>query len=317
MALADYFDRSAMAAGQVLQGQDPAALRAKLEDITVGLFFGGDASSTTEGRALLDMLTRLVARLYPKIVFSKDTEATPLVDELAELALKINPRIEIARSTSADIDVITGGDVKFAGKRSIFCGSDGWRALVSSTSPQPLGDSPNPFGAGAAACLAAANVFRSTFLSPGDWFPDQNLEFSTWQSSLDRPANTSWSEIDIGEAVLAGVGAIGMASVWALARLRLQGLLHLVDPQSVELSNLQRYVLCGMEDIAAEKVAIANQFLAGKARALPHLQNWQDFAAGEAVPLRTVLVALDTAADRAGCSGLPSGMDSECVDADR
>lgn len=65
MALADYYARSALAASQVLAGFDEQRFRGVLEGVRVGLVIGTDAVQCTEGRALLDLLVRLLARMYP------------------------------------------------------------------------------------------------------------------------------------------------------------------------------------------------------------------------------------------------------------
>jgi len=65
------------------------------------------------------------------------------------------------------------------------------------------------------------------------------------------------AEIDIGEAFLVGVGAIGNAAVWALARTPgLRGHLHLVDGERLDISNVQRYVLTACEGLGAEYGAV-------------------------------------------------------------
>ena len=177
------------------------------------------------------MLTRLVARLYPKIVFSKDTEATPLVDELAELALKINPRVEIARSTSADIDVITGGDVKFAGKPSIFCGSDGWRALVLHVSAT-VGRLPKPVRGWSRGLSCRRKCLPIHVLVPGRLVPrpesriqhlaielgstgeHQLVRDRHWRSCSRRGrGNRNGISLGFGQAAASGVAAFGGSPV--------------------------------------------------------------------------------------------------------
>jgi molybdopterin/thiamine biosynthesis adenylyltransferase len=59
-------------------------------------------------------------------------------------------------------------------------------------------------------------------------------------------------------AQLVGVGAIGNAFVWAMSRLRgVKGELHLIDHETIELTNLQRYLLTTMTDVEASKVVLA------------------------------------------------------------
>ena len=144
MALADYYSRGALAAAQVLEGFDEGRFRARLEEFPVGVAFD-DASVTPEGEALLDLLTRLLARLYPSVTMlgpSRHARA------LAELATSINPAIEIGGEPRVGICV---GDVEQPFETAFYAGSSGWDGLISTTRRQSVGDSENPFGAGVAA----------------------------------------------------------------------------------------------------------------------------------------------------------------------
>ena len=113
----------------------------------------------------------------------------------------------------------------------------------------------NPFGAGFAACLAAANLFRFLFLPDGKSLLDEDVGFPPDAASL--PYLTAAESSD--PLVLVGVGAIGNSAAWALSRTPLGGKIWLIDPESVELSNLQRYVLCARSDEGGVKVEIARK----------------------------------------------------------
>jgi molybdopterin/thiamine biosynthesis adenylyltransferase len=77
---------------------------------------------------------------------------------------------------------------------------------------------------------------------------------------------------DLGEAHLVGLGAIGNGAIWALSQIPgLSGTLHLVDPESVDLSNLQRYVLPGQAEVEVSKVDVAaSAFASGTLKVVPH-----------------------------------------------
>ena len=68
MALADFFSRDAAAISQVLQGFQTDTFIEKLEGVRVAVAFGEATATSRDGRALLDLFVRLVARLYPKTV---------------------------------------------------------------------------------------------------------------------------------------------------------------------------------------------------------------------------------------------------------
>jgi hypothetical protein len=293
MALADYYARGALAAAQVLNGFDEARFRAKLEETTVGVAF--DVSvAMPEGQALAELLVRLLARIYPRLALLGPTNAA---SDLAALAKAINPAIEIIN----EADVGTGiGRVETPFETTFYAGAAGWDALLSATRRQPIGDSQNPFGAAVAACLAAANVFRRVFLA--DWHDhvDDGLRFSAWSfDRTDRATGTPGRPWELrGDAVLVGVGAVGNAALWTLARAPLAGSLHLIDPQDIELSNLQRYVLATRADEGRSKVDVAASFRTLGLDLVPHQLSLQEFVSQRGYRWEYFLLGLDSANDR-------------------
>ena len=65
MALADYYERAALAASQLIAGFVPDLFRRTLEDTSVGLAIDREAATSDEGKALSELSIRLLARLYP------------------------------------------------------------------------------------------------------------------------------------------------------------------------------------------------------------------------------------------------------------
>ncbi len=294
MSLPDYFRRSAVAAAQVLQGFDEDAIRDRLENLNVGLSIGQDAT-TPEGRALAEMSVRLLARLYPRLAICGGD------DSLSELALAINPQIELTEQT-ADLTLAIG-DACAAG-RTIYAGSNGWDAQVSTNAPRAIGQTANPLGASAAACLAAANLFRLAFLERSEDTLDNDLTFSTLalQSNASHdPPSTDAVALGNGN-VLVGVGAVGNATVFALSRLlHATGTLALVDHETIELSNLQRYVLAERSDDQRSKVELASAAFAKQRSGLEiatHTLDWASYANRYGYSWERVLVSLDSARDR-------------------
>ncbi|HZF93886.1 MAG TPA: E2 ligase fold family C protein [Allosphingosinicella sp.] len=307
MAVANFFDRSLLSASQALRGIAPAAIQQRLETIVVELAFDDHAAVAAEGRIALDLAVRLLARLYPTLrIIGPSNPALPLTAELEELAKAINPEIEISLTGEADVRLIFGATTAEAGTQVIYAGSDGWLAKVSKVGPQGCGTTDLPFGAGAAACLGAANVFRAIF---SDWLEAPQLDEAAVLSLLDFSTGASAAqgpgaiEVDIGATPLVGLGAIGNGVIWALSRTRgVSGALHLVDHETVELSNLQRYVLATQEDDQQLKVAVAQQALAAggfEAEVLPFACRWDEYLQGQGHPvLGRVVAALDSAEDR-------------------
>lgn len=298
MALADYFARNATAVGQVLSRFDEDIFKEKIRATRVGIGFG-DAAQLSEGRALLDLAVRLVARLYPTLTIASREGADAFAAEIAALARSINPNIEIGEG-EAEIEIAVGDDAPVVAPIVVYAGSQGWDAHLSTESPQRVGTTDNPLGAGAAACFACANVFRASFLNSPEHTLDHELRFSV----LDRSAAPSQHDISLGQLqldkdiVLVGLGAIGNSAVWALSRVPASGKIHLVDQQDIDLSNLQRYVLAARDDESRSKVEVAARFFASGLEAEQHNVSWADFVQSRGYCWRRVLVALDSARDR-------------------
>jgi hypothetical protein len=290
MGLADYFGRSAVAAGQVLAGYDERAIRERLDTQRIGLQVGPSAT-TAEGRALTDLIVRLLARLYPSLVI-QGRGADGWAAELADLARAINPAIELDGAPTLVLGV--GDDVP-GGARALFAGSTGWTALFSRTAPQPVGTTNNPFGAGTSACIAAANLFRAVFFDDADARMDRDAAFHVLPPG--RVASDFSPLRFDGRAALVGVGAVGNAAVWALARSGIEGPLELVDGEQIDLGNLQRYAMATRADVGRSKVDVAAAALGATWKVSAVVDHWARFVAERGVPDR-VLVALDSARDR-------------------
>ncbi len=310
MALADYFDRAATAASQVLSNFHLGAFESVLQEHVIGVAFDAAAVRSPEGLATLDLTVRLLARLYPTLaILPLDEEATAAGRALAALAETVNPRIGISSDARAATACITVGMTRPAcAVPVIFAGSDEWTARLSRSAPVGSGASHNPFGAGAVACFAAANIFRTVFPDqlPGGAL-DECLELSMLTYDATAPASgLDLETIDLGEAHLVGLGAVGNGSVWAMSRARgLRGTLHLVDHEAVEMTNLQRYVLAAQEHLDVSKVELAVSVLSETMLDVrPHAQRWDAYVSSRADRrFERVAVALDTAADRLAVQG--------------
>ena len=82
-----------------------------------------------------------------------------LARSLSRHARSINPAIEIgAELEQATVCLGVGDTAAAAAVPTIYLGSDGWVARLSSTEPVGSGRTTNPFGAGAAACFGAAEL---------------------------------------------------------------------------------------------------------------------------------------------------------------
>ena len=283
MALADYYSRDAVAISQVLQGFRSDAFVDKLKGIRVAIAFGEEAATSCDGRDLLDLAVRLMARLYSSLTFVTVPAGDQFAKELMTLASSINPNIETSKDCTSDVGLAVGLDAPRLDAQTIYAGCDGWNARVGNGGPYRTSDSGNPFGAGFAASLAAANAFRFLFLPDGPASLDGDVNFPPDVAAFPDLSPATLTD----PLVLVGVGAVGNSAAWALARTPLNGQLYLVDHEVVDLGNLQRYVLCMRKDEGSVKAEVAgNEFRRGL-MAVPHRGTWGFLPGGEGIQVGT------------------------------
>ena len=141
--------------------------------------------------------------------------------------------------------------------------------------------------------------FVSFFSPAGTTLLDADISFPPDAASFPSLAESTLAD----PLVLVGVGAVGNSASWALVRTPLVGQIYLVDPQVVELSNLQRYVLCARSAEGGIKVDIVGKEFGGALQALPHQGTWASFVRANGYKWERVLVALDSAHDRRSVQG--------------
>lgn len=309
MAIADFFHRDAVAISQILHGFQIDTFREQVEGVSVAIAFGADVACSRDGRALLDLSVRLAARLYPRVTFVTAPAVGRLAEEMMSVSTSINPNIEVSkesvdpsdsiRSPTPSVAIAIGMDAPAVDARTIYAGCDGWLGHVGTQGPYSITDSGNPFGAGFAACISAANVFRFLFLGGGTDALDEDIGFPP-----DAATFPELTAVTLAKApVLVGVGAVGNGAAWALARAPLVGQIYLIDPEVVDLSNLQRYVLCTRSDVKKVKAAIIAEAFVGTLKAVPHHDTWAAFVAAKGHKWERVLVAVDSARDRRAVQG--------------
>ena len=292
MAIPDYFQRNAVAIAQAISGLDEHRLERLLGEVCIGITVGPDASGY-EGRAILDLLVRLLARLYPSIVIRD--EGNGGVDyEAHALAHRINPRIDLSGGPTVHV-VIGSAGVSQGTSRTVFVGSKGWTAKLSTRNPQRCADTNNPFGPGLAACLAAADLFRSLLLPGTELEGDFEFRIPSFVQESNYAGNVSGN---VGSLVLAGAGAIGNAAAWALSRTQVNGLIEIVDHESVDLGNLQRYVLAERNDENRRKAEFVAGIFSETLSANSHESRIGEFLEKKHHKVDNLLLALDSAKDR-------------------
>src|SRR6266446_8196192 len=304
MALANFFAKSALSAAQIVQGCTPDFLADRLDSHVVGIAFDSEAAGSAEGLCSLSLLVDLLSRFYPKLALVDLTgRCEDRAHSLRIHALAINPNIEIQMGVDGVTVMVVVGATRAVAPTVFYIGSDGWIARFSSSGPKGCGSSTHGFGAGMAACIGAANVFRKVFRAELASDADKDLAISLIDlvpNGRDA-ANPRTESVDCGVTHLVGAGAIGNATIWALQHSpAIAGTIVIVDAEPVELSNLQRYCLTDQRSIDAFKVDITAAVLEQSAiKCVPYRGRWGEYLAENNVwVINRVAVAVDSAEDR-------------------
>ncbi len=296
--LPSFFNRVADAVLPVLGGAPREELRRKLEGLAVTLRAPA-APMDIANRAGFLLAANLAARFYPRIgVVAPDD----LRGDATRLIRSINPGAEVSQSLTTSNGTLAWGNRDSNGPE-VFVAAHGWNVLVDTdgpTSPLPA----VPAAALAAAALGMGELFRTVFSDclggrarkgpqPGIW----NLVTQTarWEE-VPPPAGAA----DLGRFFLAGAGAIGQAVVETFRHVPASGTLVVVDPENVELSNLQRYVLARDSDVKKRKTHLVRRMLKDTQIAVEEVHAAWGAVDAAGPHGSVVLVAVDSAEVRIG-----------------
>lgn len=193
------------------------------------------------------------------VAASLATELVPILTRTLAVAVDLSDDI---RPSTPEF-VIGSAAPRLTGRR-VFAALDASKLIIQ---PSPIGivhvGAPHPLMVLIAACYAAGAAVRCAV---GAGFPNPppdrfDIPFNAFLPSQDYLAES----IELGEAYLAGAGAIGNGFLWAARHTRLVGRLHIVDDDVVSPGNLQRQIWFTAEDIDKPKaerlVARAQPFL--------------------------------------------------------
>lgn len=309
MALPRFFERALDAASglPVSVGRDGFAER--IGASSIALRAADAVADDPAHRAGFLLAANLAARLYPAM---RVDAPAPLADAAADLIRAINPLADIDLGPG---DATVGLDYGRCAhdERSVSVTAAGWAAALSLPDPT-LVPAAAP-AALAAATLGMAEVFR---IVVGDMLPPARgrrsepavLDLLSWSDVRAEHVPLA-PQLDLGRTHLAGAGAVGEAAVLTLSTVPVSGTLFVIEPEALDLSNLQRYVLAVDSDIGADsetrKIALVERALDGHGLAVEGVPTrWGADDRSGPRTVETVLVALDTRRDRIGvAAGLP------------
>lgn len=255
MTVGRFFDRVVTAVGRHLT-VERGALETRLDRAIPGVECSpaGTAGAWTD-----ELLTNLLARLYPRLVIVGDASTA---ERCRALARAIHPSIDLIDEPSR-ATLLASTVASVGATDRLVVGSRGWMAYLGGSPPPSSTAEPNVFAAGTAAALAARAIFRHLVLSISSVEPPIRWNLLSHRHA-DPDDAVPTSDVDLGKVLVAGIGAVGNAALWCLTRqARLTGELLLLDPEPVDLSNLQRYVLASDRDVGLSKTDLAARELTG------------------------------------------------------
>lgn len=196
--------------------------------------------------------------------------------------------------------------------RPLYVGSSGWSSYLSTKGPCMW--SPrvhNGMGGALAGALAVGEVFKAMFPEAGPE-PAAHLEYDLVTHGRAPQPVTSPDipdVVDLDRVALVGCGAIGQALCLALRGVRLAGELVLVDDETLDESNEQRYVLAhegtrggGKASYMASHLAFANPLLKITVAESSYEAYVTEF--GRCFEPETVVVCVDNVATRVNVQGI-------------
>lgn len=293
MALAPFFDRVYGAVGGHLS-VSRESLTELLQSVVAEIRCGVDVSQNDAWIA--ELVTNLLARLYPRIAISGPGR---LCSQLHILAKRINPDIEFEEPPPSSTTIYIGSAHSEGG---LFPSASGWVARLNHGRPGPKGPA-NPYASAAAASFAAGELFRRIFLRAS---PDHDFSLSLLNFDSKTGAGAELPLGNLHEVLFVGVGAIGNAGIWCLARdERRSGRLTLLDVEKLELLNLQRYVLGTSTEIGKPKVVIAqNELRQSRISVVPEQRTLEVFADESTTKFPVMCVSVDNARTRIAAQAL-------------
>jgi len=312
LSLPRFFSRVADAI-QPVAAINPAELAGHLEDTTIAIHAPSSAADDLVDKDAASLAVNLAARLYPRIHISGPAAWT---DSATSLAAAINPAADIDTATqppasarSVTLDWVSD-PARSARGPIVTISADAWNARVDPQESRPQQPAA-PLAALAAAALGISEMFRVVFAQalgergrrgrqPGGF----NL-ITNGQPSDVPPVPAKVPQLP--DAHLVGAGAVGQACLLALQASGIPVNLTVVDPQSVQLSNLQRYVLTTDADVGIAKTDLAVRAARDTAlTVIPVATAWGADRRSSPSAARVVLTALDSAPDRISvAAGLP------------
>ncbi len=225
----------------------------------------------------------------------------------------------VDRSIACDVAIWIGAPPagEHATAATIVAAADGWGGGISRSALALDDRRPvyNPVGAHIGACLAAAEAFKYLAatggipVKPNAWV-NSPLWFSGWDYQVRAVSEPGpkCRPLELGETWLVGCGAIGNGFLATLMCYpEVKGVLHLVDNDSFDDTNLHRYMLAQRRHVGQNKAeAFAQELERGGVQIKAHPLPFQKVTEARPMTFDMICSAVDSPEARADLqSALP------------
>jgi molybdopterin/thiamine biosynthesis adenylyltransferase len=277
---AKFYSRTLLFAKYALRWKktpNDAFLMSQLKKAHIAICCNKELLDTPNGQHIVLMSINLLSRfcqnldlsmskVQPKINFPLINK-TSFIDCLLKLFKAINPlgrikpKIDPHRLYDA---VLVIGEENVRSKRTISVNSDGWLTYLYPDRKHfaRISENQNPLGAQLSACFGVAEIFKAIFsktldCNPLDVSSSESLTFSILDYALNTPSTENPvlpESFHLGSIHLIGAGAIGSATAYSLRSIHgVSGALTVIDPETIEVSNLNRYLPVTAKDAIENK----------------------------------------------------------------
>jgi len=233
-----------------------------------------DVAGTFAGQLLTFLTVNLLVRWCRNVkIQSPDASlaaelqrqgSTTLLNRMAEEAKSADPWTDLFSEPEKPYVIHVGGACPGARDPDLIVGSSGWAALASRHDNGVIKPdrSKNPCGPALAACIACAEALKFAVGLP-DELRARDVAISLFDYSTDglivRPEPPAVARI--GNALMVGAGSVGSNLAYLLSTLQLDGNLSIVDHDIVNVHNLDRSALFGVQHLGRNKAEIAAEWL--------------------------------------------------------
>ncbi|HEY3314817.1 MAG TPA: ThiF family adenylyltransferase [Bacillota bacterium] len=247
-------------------------------DVTVGLATTTEAFATPLVRAITVFALNLLARTFPRVALLPPLGSELLGPLYSEFETRwgfpyaVLGTGEIVPGKACDLMMAIGTvDHVYGARHVVTIGCDGWVAKFAQ-GPRPgsvsVADSDNPLGGVVAACVGTAQLFARAIeplMPPASLRrlggPD-SLEWSAYSYLHDGANPALPSPLLVEDLVMIGLGGVGSAAAAIISWVPgLEGSLTLVDPDQVDESNLNRFLIAPKSTVGSAKVEVVKTFL--------------------------------------------------------